>query len=121
MLFRSCFFQNHNISVIGQDGGGSGFCNGVTISNTLFGNYNTAAIANGGQDWRLDQCICEQNVDGKNQFIYSTKATTANAAKYQLIYISNGTNTYIHIVDVTTNLSGRSQPKHLGLDSRLWK
>jgi hypothetical protein len=56
---NGCFFNGSNIGVIGQDGGGAGFCNGVTISNTLFGAYTTAAIANGGQGWTLQNVIFE--------------------------------------------------------------
>ena len=56
---NGCFFNGHNICLIGQDGGGSGFCNGVTVSNTLFGAYKTGAIANGGQGWTLQNCLFE--------------------------------------------------------------
>jgi hypothetical protein len=56
---NGCFFNGHNICLIGQDGGGSGFCNGVTVSNTLFAAYKTGAIANGGQGWTLQNCLFE--------------------------------------------------------------
>jgi hypothetical protein len=54
---NGCFFNNHNISLIGQDGGGAGFCNGVTLSNTYFGGYNSAAIQNPGQGWNIENTL----------------------------------------------------------------
>ena len=56
---NGCFFSGHNISLIGQDGGGTGYCNGVTISNTLLGGYTSAAIQNPGQGWNLENVLFE--------------------------------------------------------------
>ena len=73
---NGCFFVGHNINLIGQDGGGAGFCNGVGISNTLFSDYNTAAIANGGQGWNLEQVVFEHGVDNLVRAIYTDTACT---------------------------------------------
>lgn len=56
---NGCFFNGHNISLVGQDGGGAGFCNGVTVSNTLFNAYRSAAIQNPGQGWNIENTLFE--------------------------------------------------------------
>jgi len=60
---NGCFFTGHHINLIGQDGGGSGFCNGIGITNTLFANYKNCAVLNGGQGWLFDQVLFEHGVD----------------------------------------------------------
>lgn len=73
---NGCFFVGSNINIVGQDGGGAGFCNGVGISNTLFAAYKTAAIANGGQGWNLEQVVFEHGVDNLVRAIYTDTACT---------------------------------------------
>ena len=71
---NGCFFTGHHINLIGQDGGGSGFCNGVGISNTLFANYKQGAVANGGQAWSFDQVLFEHGVDNLVYAVYTDTA-----------------------------------------------
>ena len=97
---NGCFFNGHNICLIGQDGGGSGFCNGVTISNTLFGAYKTGAIANGGQGWTLQNCLFEHTPAPENacKAIYTDTACIWYGTKINGCWFGDNTATALSFI-----------------------